>query len=202
MKLCRKYSIANLSGALDDLVMGERTETDRVRSRLLASYALRGERCVVDMTAWWGQADVLSGLGPALAGLHRGERPTVVIGPESMGFLLGPMVAVAVGTGFVQMRKDMTERQVADQVLVRNTPPDFNNRTLSWGVQRRTLPTGQRVLFVDDWVETAATAQTARRLVEAASAVWVGAVSIVDGTEGQERRELGLRSLLRKRELW
>ncbi|MFC9970087.1 hypothetical protein ACFVH6_04200 [Spirillospora sp. NPDC127200] len=58
------------------------------------------------------------------------------------------------------------------------------------------------MLFVDDWVETAATAQTARRLVEAGNAVWVGAVAIVDGTEGQERHELGLRSLLRDRELW
>ncbi|MFI6521301.1 phosphoribosyltransferase family protein [Spirillospora sp. NPDC050679] len=182
--------------------MGKGSGADRLRGRLLESCVLRGERHVADMTAWWGQADVLSELGPALLGLHRGERPTAVIGPESMGFLLGPLVAVAAGVGFVQMRKDMTQDQVADQVLVRNTPPDYNDRTLSWGVQRRNLRTGQRVLFVDDWVETAATAQTARRLVEAGDAVWVGAVAIVDGTEGQERRELGLRSLLRDRELW
>ncbi|WP_067477795.1 phosphoribosyltransferase family protein [Actinomadura hibisca] len=173
-----------------------------MRGRLLASYESYGEKRVADMTGWWGRADVLSDLGPALAGLHQGERPTTVMGPESMGFLLGPLVAIATGTGFVQMRKDMPEDQIADQVLVRNTPPDYNNRTLRWSVRRRNLRTGQRVLFVDDWVETAATAQTARRLVEAGNAVWVGAVAIVDATEGQERRDLGLRSLLRGRELW
>lgn len=124
------------------------------------------------MEGWWAHADVLSGLGMALARLHPHARPSVVIAPEARGFIIGPLTAVAADAGFVEMRKGRADGDygdevlVQDRVMVRSTPPDYADRTLDWVVQRRFLHPGHQALFVDDWVETAATARTARRIVE------------------------------------
>jgi hypothetical protein len=67
----------------------------------------------------------------------------------------------------MEMRKGRASGDAGDRVLVRSTPPDLLNRTLDRVVQRRVLGFGDRVLFVDDWAETAATAQTAHRIIEA-----------------------------------
>ena len=84
--------------------------TRELRERLLGTFRRRGDRTDVsslaDMTGWWRDAEVLAALGPALAGLYRAERPTVVLGPESRGSLLGGLVAAALGVGFVEVRKN------------------------------------------------------------------------------------------------
>lgn len=61
---------------------------------------------LADLTGWWRDAAVLAALGPALAAPFRDLSPTVVIGPQSRGCLLGPLVATSMGVGFVEVRKD------------------------------------------------------------------------------------------------
>ncbi|WP_305921326.1 phosphoribosyltransferase family protein [Nonomuraea turcica] len=185
--------------------MDVRTEAGTLVARLRTLFTWRDDGA--DIAAWWAHADVLSGLGAALAHLHAHTRPSVVIAPEASGFIIGPLVALEANAGFVEMRKGRADGDfgdrilVQDRVLTRSTPPDFANRTLDWVVQRRVLRPGHRVLFVDDWVETAATAQTARRIVEDSGATWIGAAVIVDATSGQAHPDLRLRALLRRREL-
>ena len=60
---------------------------------------------VSDVSGWWRDPVILAGFGPALAGPFRTGGPTVVVAPESTGLLLGPLVAVALGVGFVPARK-------------------------------------------------------------------------------------------------
>ncbi|MFI6701800.1 adenine phosphoribosyltransferase [Streptomyces sp. NPDC050509] len=185
--------------------MEDARRTEQLGRRLRELFVWRGEEGFADTSAWWSDAAVLAGVGPALAGLHPDARPTAVMGPEALGFLLGPLVAVEAGTGFIPMRRELRElreSETGDQVLLRTTPPDYNNRTTEWGVRRRNPRPGQRVLFVDDGVDTMATARTARRLVEDSGAAWAGAVAVVDATSGQARRRLGLHALLRREELW
>ncbi|WP_199185879.1 phosphoribosyltransferase [Streptomyces carminius] len=95
----------------------------------------------------------------------------------------------------------MSEAGLGDQVLLRSTPPDYLGRTVEWGIRRRRLRSGDRVLFVDDWADTSATARTARRLVGDSGATWTGAAVLVDGTDSTTRRDLSLQGLLRRREL-
>ncbi|MGP4103281.1 hypothetical protein [Nonomuraea sp. KM90] len=155
----------------------------------------------------WAHADVLAGLGMALAHFHPHARPSVVIAPEARGFIIGPLTAVAADAGFIEMRKGREDGDYGDDVLgqdrvmVRSTPPDFADRALDWVVQRRFLHPGHQVLFVDDWVETPATARIARRIVEDSGASWIGAAVIVDATDGHSHPDLRLRALLRSREL-
>ncbi|MGY1456146.1 hypothetical protein [Streptomyces sp. SS8] len=182
--------------------MGKQHRHHDLRRRLREAFAWRGEEGRADVSQWWADASLLGELGPALADLCSSrERITTVLAPEATGFLLGPLVAVSLVAGFVEMRREPSEAELGDQILLRSTPPDYMSRTVEWGIRRRRLCSAHRVLFVDDWADTSATARTARRLVEDSGATWAGAVVLVDGTDPSARRELNLRGLLRDREL-
>ena len=71
-----------------------------------------------------------------------------------------------------------------------------------FGFRRRLVRPGDRVLMVDDWADTGATAVVARVLAEDCGARWIGAACIVDGMmDPRLRHELPLRSLLDIRRL-
>jgi adenine phosphoribosyltransferase len=145
---------------------------------------------------------LLGHLGRALAHLFAGEQPTVVIGRESRGCLLGPLVALRFEVGFVEVRKDRVASSDSDVWLRRTTPPDYQDRHLTLGFRKNLIDSGDRVLFVDDWIETGGQAHGARLLVEDAEATWIGAATVVDALSGnQVRRHLNVRSLLHVREL-
>jgi adenine phosphoribosyltransferase len=173
---------------------------------LRRSFRWRGDRTDVryyaDPTGWWADAGVLGQLGPALASLFEDTSPTLVIGPQSRGALVGALVATHLGVGLVEMRKDPMPAADSDQWLVAHTPPDYRDRTLRVGARREHLTAGARVLLVDDWIDTGGQATAARNLVEAAGATWCGVAVIVDALhDSRLRRDLGVRALLALRDL-
>lgn len=144
---------------------------------------------------------MLQSLAPALADLHE-ERPTVVLGPQSRGSLLGALVAAHLDVGFVEARKEPGPASDSDQWLTRTTPPDYRDRHLVFGFRRVLVRGGDRVLFVDDWVDSGSTAEVCRQLVLRAGGSWVGAATIVDAlASSRHRRELHLRALIHARDL-
>ncbi|PWW59477.1 phosphoribosyltransferase family protein [Actinokineospora spheciospongiae] len=178
----------------------------RLVERLRGSFAWRGDRTDdrsrADVTGWWHDPGLLAELGPGLADSFREEAPTVVIGVESRGSLLGPLVALDLGVGFVEVRKDRSPLADSDAWLRRTTPPDYRDRHLGLGFPRRLLSGSDRVLLVDDWIDTGGQALGALGLVEDSGASWVGASVIVDSLESSEiRRRLNVRSLVRQRDL-
>jgi len=174
--------------------------------RLRTAFAWRSDRpdrhSYADMTGWWRDPELLRELGPALADLHAARRPTIVVGIESRGSLLGPLAAAALGVGFVEVRKEPSPATNSDAWLSATTPPDYHDRHLVLGFARRLVRGGDRVLLVDDWIATGGQALGARTLVDRAGATWVGGAVIVDGLRNARlRRDLGVRSLLHSREL-
>jgi adenine phosphoribosyltransferase len=179
---------------------------EEVKSGLRGALTWRGDRAdqhrYADVTGWWRRPDLLKCLGPALAQLFAGERPTVVLGPESRGCLLGPLVALSFDVGFVEVRKDRVGSSDSDVWLQRTTPPDYRDRHLTLGFRKSLVDSGDRVLFVDDWVETGGQACGAHLLTQDAGATWLGAATVVDAlSSNQVRRQLNVRSLLHVREL-
>jgi adenine phosphoribosyltransferase len=177
-----------------------------LREALRGTFAWRGDRyddtSFADLTGWWRDPIVLGGIGPALAELYAPQRPTVVVGPESRGLLVGALTASALAVGFVEVRKDPAAAADDDAVLRRTSAPDYSDRHKVLGFRRRLLRAGDRALMVDDWIATGATALTVRALVEDSGAQWLGLATIVDALEDAGlRRRLPLRSLLRERDL-
>ena len=144
---------------------------------------------------------MLREVGPALAALYD-VTPTVVIGPVSRGAMLGALTAAALGVGFVEMRKDQEPSTDSDRWVRRTTGPDYQDRHVVFGFRRGLLQSSDRVLMVDDWADTGATALAGRALVEDCGADWIGAACLVDGlTEPRLRHDLPLRALLDVRQL-
>jgi adenine phosphoribosyltransferase len=177
-----------------------------VRTRLCEAFAWRGDRIdehrYADVTGWWRDAELLRLLGPALARLFPEATPTVVLGPDSRGSLVGPLVAVHLGTGFVEVRKNRTPASDSDRWVLRRTPPDYRDRHLELGFRRGLVRSSDHVLLVDDWVDTGSQARTVRAMVDDVGATWAGFGCIVDALDDSRlRRDLRLRSLLHLRDL-
>jgi adenine phosphoribosyltransferase len=175
-----------------------------VKSRLCTAFVWRGDRGdeYADVTGWWRDPALLRLLGPALAQLFPEATPTVVLGPDSRGSLIGPLVAVHLGVGFVEVRKDRTPAGDSDQWIRRTTPPDYHDRHLELGFRRGLIRSSDHVLVVDDWIDTGSQARTVRAMVDGIGATWAGLACIVDALDDSRlRRALRLRSLLRLRDL-
>lgn len=170
-----------------------------LRSR--AVWHQRGDRWYPEYSHWWRDPEVLSAIGDALGGLFAAEQPSVVVGVEAHGMLLGPLAATALGVGFAVVRKGEQPDDPSDPLLRRTTPPDYKNRGLDLSVRSSLIQRGDRVLFVDDWVDTGAQATAVMALVEDAGAAWVGVAAAIDGSSPDVRRRLTVRSLLHERAL-
>lgn len=156
---------------------------------------------VSDMSGWWRDPEILPEIGPALAELFRPERPTVVLAPEVTGLLLGPLVATALGIGFLPAYKNTGDRRIAEPTTWATTPPDYRGRRLALGVRDRHLGPTDRALVVDDWVASGAQVQALYQVIAARGGTAVGTAAIVTDCPPELARELRVRSLLNGRDL-
>lgn len=155
-----------------------------------------------DVTGWWRDAEVLAGIGPALARLADDTEPEVVLAPQSRGSLLGALVATHLGVGLIELRKEPATIADTDTWLSAVTPPDYRDRNLAMGIRAKLLAPGTRVLFVDDWVDTGGQLQAAHAIVSKARAHWCGAAVIIDAlTDARLRRDRSIRALFNLRDL-
>ncbi|MFJ9010787.1 phosphoribosyltransferase family protein [Streptomyces canus] len=135
----------------------------------------------------------------ALAGPFRDDGVTAVCGIESRGFLLGAAVAVELGVGFVAVRKG--EGIFPGEKLTRRSDPDYRGNRQELRLQRAAVGPGDRVLLVDDWIETGSQASAVRSMVEQCGGHWAGCTVIVDQTTPARRADLGVRSIVTAAEL-
>lgn len=114
----------------------------------------------------------------ALAAPYRSAGVSAVAGIESRGFLLGAATAIELGVGFVAVRK-------AGALFPGNkariwTESDYRGKRTELLAQRAAISVADRVLLVDDWIETGSQALAVMRLVEACGAELVGVSVLVD----------------------
>lgn len=185
---------------------GMQWDRNELRARLQSAFTWLGDRTdehrYAEVSAWWRDAELLRNIGISLADLFASRDVTAVMGIEARGFILGPIVATSLGVGFVEVRKNPLAASDSDRWLQRTTPPDYRDRNLTLGIRRDLLESSDRVLLVDDWIDTGGQAFGARRIVADIGATWVGAAVIVDALESHViRRELVVKSLIHHREL-
>jgi adenine phosphoribosyltransferase len=150
-----------------------------------------GTHLVSDRSGWWRDAALLAELGPALAALH--PRPTVVVAPEVTGFLLGPLVAAALGVGFVEAYRP---RPVPEPMSWGTAEAGHRGRPVTLGVRARHLSAAERVLVVNDWAATGAQVRAVYAALAALGATPVGAAVVVDECPPEVAAELRIRGLL------
>jgi adenine phosphoribosyltransferase len=151
---------------------------------------------VSDRSGWWRDPQILNGLGPALADLFAGTAPTVVMAPEVTGFLVGPLVARALGVGFVEAYRAGARRPIAEPMTWADVPADHRGDAQRLGVRSRLIDPADRVLVVDDWATTGAQARGLYAVIAALGATPVGVAVIVDECPPAVAAELRVRGLL------
>ncbi len=101
--------------------------------------------------------------------------PDVIVGIESRGFVFGAPVALAMGCGFVPVRKvgKLPHDTIQEKYLL-----EYGSAVVE--MHRDALRPGQRVVIVDDLLATGGTAAAAARLVETLGGVVVGFTFLVE----------------------
>jgi adenine phosphoribosyltransferase len=122
-----------------------------------------------DVTPVLADAQLFMDTIVAMIAPWRGEGVTHVAGIESRGFIFAAPVALALGAGFVVIRKP-------GKLPWRRLSQEYQ---LEYGVDRLEIhedacPKGSRVLVIDDVLATGGTAAAACALVEAVGATVVG----------------------------
>jgi len=115
----------------------------------------------------------------ALAAAGRDESGAVVVdrvvGMEARGFILAAPVALALGVGFVPVRKS---GKLPRATYAESYALEYGQATLE--VHQDALAAGDRVLLVDDVLATGGTVAATRRLIEHAGAVAHGVAVLMD----------------------
>lgn len=146
--------------------------------------------------AWFDDPATLRAIATALVDPFR-DRVTKIAGIESRGFILGTACALELDVGFVPIRK--AAGLFPGPKAVVGTSTDYRGAPQTLRLQRASLSAGDRVLLVDDWVETGSQALGARTLVEQCGASFVGVAAVVDQLPPGRREQLvGVHALLPK----
>src|SRR5690348_10082380 len=128
-----------------------------------------------------------------LADTIRPHKPDVLAGIESRGFLLAAPLALALGTGFVMLRK----QGKLPGITVRHTYAlEYGTDTIE--IQADAIDKGKRVVLVDDLLATGGTMAAAITLLEQVGAVVPSAACIIELTflGGREKLSVPIEALL------
>jgi adenine phosphoribosyltransferase len=145
------------------------------RDALLSRFAWVGGHA--DVWRWFDDPGTLRAIAAALTAPFR-DTATKVAGIESRGFILGAACALELDVGFVPIRKGVGVFPGPKAVV--ETSADYRGGRQRLRLQRAALAPGDRVLLVDDWIETGSQAAGARALVEECGATFLGVAAIVD----------------------
>lgn len=149
-------------------------------------------------TSVFHDPETLASLGPGLVAPFRTAGITVVVSPEAKGFVLGALAATNLGVGFIGARKP-GEPRPGRRIEV-TSDPDWRGRKVSFSLAHVLQPS-DRVLLVDDWIETGSQAMAIADAIGQMGATLVGTSVIVDQAPDRIRSILNVVGLLQHSEL-
>jgi adenine phosphoribosyltransferase len=141
-----------------------------------------------DILGLFADAGLLAAAGEALAAPFEAVDITRIAAVEARGFILGTAVAVHLGVGFVPIRKAGAIHP--GPKALRQAGPDWRGNQPTLMVQRSALRSTERVLLVDDWIETGSQALAARALIDDCEAQYAGLSVLVDQSREEVRNAL------------
>ncbi len=88
-----------------------------------------------------------------------------VVGLESLGLIIGGAVAFYMNKRFVAMRKG-NKIPVDDKYKLKSSFVDYSGNQKEFEIRKDSIHKGDKILIVDDWVETGTQAKVAIELIE------------------------------------
>ena len=129
-----------------------------------------------------------------MADVIRPYKPDVLAGIESRGFLLAAPLALALGTGFVMLRK---QGKLPGTTVRHTYALEYGTDTIE--IQQDAIKEGARVVLVDDLLATGGTLSAAVTLLERGGAVVPAAACVIELTflEGRKKLTVPVETLLK-----
>ena len=142
---------------------------------------------LADATAWRACVD-------RLAEQIRPHRPELLAGIESRGFLVTAPLALAMGCGFMMVRK---RGKLPGRTVPHTYELEYGSDTIE--IQDDAVKPGQRVVVLDDVLATGGTLAAAIALLRKAGADVRGAACIIElgFLDGRQRLDVPFASLIR-----
>ncbi len=110
-----------------------------------------------------------------LAEAVRPQRPDLLVGIESRGFLVAAPLAYTLGSGFAMVRK---KGKLPGKTVSFTYDLEYGTDTIE--IQEDAIAPGQRVIVVDDLIATGGTTEAAIKLVQQQGGTVVGAACIIE----------------------
>ncbi|MDR3240779.1 MAG: adenine phosphoribosyltransferase [Lactobacillaceae bacterium] len=131
-----------------------------------------------DITPLLEDAKALSTATHVLAEYAKKQGATVVVAPESRGFLLGTPIAIELGIGFVPARKPgkLPRKTISESYTL-----EYGTATLE--INEDAIKPGDKVVIVDDLLATGGTIAATNKLVERLGGQVVGLGFLIELTE-------------------
>jgi adenine phosphoribosyltransferase len=127
-----------------------------------------------DVTPIFAEPAAFAALVDDLLAPFRNDGVQRVAGTDALGFIVGTALALRLGVGFVPIRKGGKLPVRHERVAFH----DYSGGEKVLELRCEPWPAGTRVLLVDEWIETGATARAAVELVERAEGIVTGITAI------------------------
>lgn len=137
-----------------------------------------------DLSLVFRDAEFIRLVGPSLSAAFHESDVDAVVGIEARGFVLGALAAEALGVGLVLARKPGAVHPGAERETA--TEPDWRGRNPELAIARAAVSPGERLLLVDDWMETGSQARTVGRILGRFDAELIGVSVLVDETSSTQ----------------
>jgi len=114
-----------------------------------------------DVTTLFKDADILQEIVAGLSEIYKNKGITKVVGIESRGFILGPLLAVRLNAGFIPIRKP---GKLPAAVFEESYEKEYGTDAIQ--IHQDAIDSDDVVLLHDDLLATGGTMQAAVRLIE------------------------------------
>ncbi|ASS66293.1 MULTISPECIES: adenine phosphoribosyltransferase [unclassified Paenibacillus] len=139
-----------------------------------------------DITTLLNNGEVYRAAIDELKKAAHGKEIDLIAGPEARGFVVGAPLAIALGVGFVPIRKS---GKLPGETVEAGYDLEYGKDTLA--VHKDAIKPGQRVLIADDLLATGGTIATTINLIEQLGGEVVGASFLIELGYLDGRAKLG-----------
>lgn len=141
-----------------------------------------------DVTPLFEIPEVFSNLLDDLIKPFQNVRIDKIAGIDALGFIIGGALADRLGIGFSPVRKGGKLPGVKGSVL-KTSFVDYTKTKKYFEMNRGSIKKGERVLLVDEWIETGSQANAAIKLIEKQKGRIVG-ISVLSAEKRSETKIL------------
>jgi len=143
-------------------------------------------RC--DVTPLFENPEVFSRLIDDLIEPFKDTKFDKIVGLDALGFVLGGAMAIKMKKGFVPLRKGGRLPGVKGTV-VRTSFVDYSKNRKTFEINKNSIKKGDKVLIVDEWIETGTQLKASIKLIEQLGGKVIG-ISALNVDENDKTRFL------------